>query len=1185
MGFFDWVGDLISDVIDTVVDVVDTVIGWVVPTIDMPNVPTYSSGDNNGKVERQIGQLQSIKLNKQSANTQIPVVYGVRKVGGTFVYLETNSGGDNEFLYGALVLSEGQVDGLLQVYIDDRLVNFSNTFNFTNLPKALEFDGDAGASITSPFTHAKIYTSNDDHFADLVKIQFFDGRSDQTASSLLTQQDNWTSNHRLRGISYLAFKLEYSSDAFRGLPNIQVIMKGKKVVSYNASLEAQTASFSSNPAWCLLDYLTNDIYGKALPTSAIDLQSFYDASVICDTSVNPTDTGSVALKKYTLKDNSTVGLLSYRYLGFYHAEKLRKFRTKISKSNQAVFTTGNFPQNNLKSPSYNRNNQSFLVAGYFVAPATDNFFFKTDSVDSSLVYIGTSDMSISDLLRDIKQSQNYNSGTVSSYLAVDNSGEHTKQERESGAVALQSGSEYPIVIVCGNKDKTADVDFYWKQDGGSYSQDLSTNFIVEESDVKKETTVYTATTTPIFSINGVVDTSARVIDNVQHFLRTCRGFLPYSKGTYKLKIETTGTASITLTDDDIIGGIQVKQVSANERYNRVIANYCNPLNEFESDQSQFPPIDDNELPTADQYATMLADDNDKPLEGTFDFDFITNSYQAEEMAEVILRRSRNNLTVSLNATGEAMDLEVGDIVNITHTGMGFSAKPFRVQNINLNGDFTVSLVLQEYQASAYTWATKEPRADIPDTTLPNVFDINPPSFTSITDELIELQNGTIVSKIVLELASENFYREVFELRYREKNSGKPYQNLGTSTSGTYEIQPVEEGKTYEFIARVVSSIGAKSDYFDAQHTVVSAFLPPADITDYSIELSGDKLIHQWTPPTDLDLSHFVIKYSKKANETKFANGVVIADKIPATANRFVTPIFNDGTYMIRPVDLFGIPAENFDSVVLDFDSETQIFGKDFKAVQTITEEPNFTGTKTNTAVVESGLILGTGLFDDAEGDIDDALGLFDAGLGTVVASGSYEFDGFDFSNKFPFKLLLHDLDVIHLNYSDSFDATAGNFDAKEGTFDEASDATQENVIDCKLFVATSDDAVSYSAYKQFENGDFIARAVKFKAVLSSTNPTATPVVENLSIKIILPKLTQSDNDVASLSGADKVIDYDNAFYEKPQLTVTAEDMLSGDYFTVSNSDRTGFDISFYDSTNSRVIRNFSYNSIGIGQQQ
>ena len=41
-----------------------------------------------------------------------------------------------------------------------------------------------------------------------------------------------------------------------------------------------------------------------------------------------------------------------------------------------------------------------------------------------------------------------------------------------------------------------------------------------------------------------------------------RGYLPYAGGKYKLVIETTGSASITLTEDDIIGGysflLQVK---------------------------------------------------------------------------------------------------------------------------------------------------------------------------------------------------------------------------------------------------------------------------------------------------------------------------------------------------------------------------------------------------------------------------------------------------------------------------------------------------------------------------------------------------------------------------------------------------------------------------------------------------
>ena len=71
------------------------------------------------------------------------------------------------------------------------------------------------------------------------------------------------------------------------MPKIQAKIQGKKVVSYNSSLQAQSAAYSTNPAWCLLDYLTNTRYGKGLTTSEIDLQSFYDASQICVTQVTP----------------------------------------------------------------------------------------------------------------------------------------------------------------------------------------------------------------------------------------------------------------------------------------------------------------------------------------------------------------------------------------------------------------------------------------------------------------------------------------------------------------------------------------------------------------------------------------------------------------------------------------------------------------------------------------------------------------------------------------------------------------------------------------------------------------------------------------------------------------------------------------------------------------------------------
>jgi len=66
--------------------------------------------------------------------------------------------------------------------------------------------------------------------------------------------------------------------------------------------EAARGYYSSNPAECLLDYLTNKIYGCGLSIedSDIDLETFYNHKVFCDTLVthNDPDGNSVTSKRY-----------------------------------------------------------------------------------------------------------------------------------------------------------------------------------------------------------------------------------------------------------------------------------------------------------------------------------------------------------------------------------------------------------------------------------------------------------------------------------------------------------------------------------------------------------------------------------------------------------------------------------------------------------------------------------------------------------------------------------------------------------------------------------------------------------------------------------------------------------------------------------------------------------------------
>jgi len=100
---------------------------------------------------------------------------------------------------------------------------------------------------------------------------------------------------------------------------------------------------------------------------------------------------------------------------------------------------------------------------------------------------------------------------------------------------------------------------------------------------------------------------------------------------------------------------------------------------------------------------------------------ITNPYQALQFGKVVLNRSRNQLTVECTATYEAMNLSVGDIVDLTDDILGMSAKPFRVIGLSINFDYTVQLSLTEHQDSWYVFDEKQEVAIVPDTNLPNPF--------------------------------------------------------------------------------------------------------------------------------------------------------------------------------------------------------------------------------------------------------------------------------------------------------------------------------------------------------------------------------------------------------------------------------------------------------------------------------
>ena len=579
----------------------------------------------------------------------------------------------------------------------------------------------------------------------------------------------------------------------------------------------------------------------------------------------------------------------------------------------------------------------------------------------------------------------------------------------------------------------------------------------------------------LMNSHTVIDTSKKAIDNVKGFLRGCRGYLNFTAGKYNILVESTGTASVSLTEDNIIGGISVTSKNKNSRYNRVIVNFNNPSKNYQSDTAQFPPVDETGLASADQHSTMKTADGGLLLEGRFDFSMLNSPYQAQEMAEIILRRSRTSLDVSLKADATALDLAVGDLVNITHATPSFSAKPFRVQGMTINSDHTINLVLSEHQDSFYTFGTQQEVATIPNTTLPNVFSVQPPASVTLSDQLIEYNAGTVIVALDITIgASPDQFVDFYQVEYK-LSTESDFIIYAQGSGLTHRVLNVKDEQIYNVRVKAINSLGVSSTYVSASRTIVGENAPPSDVTDFSCNVSGEEAHLSWETVPDLDLSFYNIRFSKKVDGTAdWLNSVALVERVARPATSFTVPA-RKGTYLIKAVDKNGNVSSNATAIISDVTSALS-----FNNITTQSEHPTFGGTFTDTVLVDGAIELDSSeQFDSASGNFDDdTTRFFDSGASNAdfLSTGNYEFQNvIDIGAKHTVTVS-GELASSADNPDDLFDNRSGNFDDASSGFDGDAPVNQN----AHLEIATSDDNVTYTDFRGFVIGEYEARYFKFR---------------------------------------------------------------------------------------------------------
>jgi hypothetical protein len=686
--------------------------------------------------------------------------------------------------------------------------------------------------------------------------------------------------------------------------------------------------------------------------------------------------------------------------------------------------------------------------------------------------------------------------------------------------------------------------------------------------------------------HAVIDTSQKVIDNVKKFLTGSRAFLNYSAGEYKITVESSGSASITLTEDNIIGGIGVSSKNKNERFNRVIVTFINPSKNYQVDEAQFPPVDETGLASADQHATMKTADGGILLEGRFDMPTITSPYQAQEMAEIILRRSRSSLDVTLTADATAMDLVVGDIVNITHATPSFSAKPFRVLSTTINPDSSVALQLTEHQDSYYTFGTQQEVATIPDTTLPNPFTVQPPASITLTDELIEYSEGTVITRLNILIGASTDKFVQYYIVEAKLSTESNFKIIGQGTELNYELLNVIDDATYNVRVKAINSLGASSSTITENRKIVGATEPPNDVTNFSVNMLGSSQMQlNWDANTDLDISFYEIRYQNVTSNAQW-NKSVNWLQVPRTSGTSITTNVRDGAFCIKAVDKLGNESNNETIIYSNIASATS----NFKDIQTLTEDITAGTFDGDTALTDSSgvnaIVLDTvNDFDDVTGNFDSATGDFDLG---GVATDNIDNEGFYTLAQTLTLAGIYDTSFIKNITIDQIEDPYDLFDDGRGAslFDDAPapfDGNDPTNATAQLQIATSttslDNATSFQPMNT--STTFKGRYFKFRLRLANANNKTRAFVSGISIDVKMQKRQETGEDVASGTGT-KSISYGSSFFAIPSIGIAAQNMATGDFFSISNKSVDGFDIVFKNSSDTIINRTFDYVATGHG---
>ena len=447
---------------------------------------------------------------------------------------------------------------------------------------------------------------------------------------------------------------------------------------------------------------------------------------------------------------------------------------------------------------------------------------------------------------------------------------------------------------------------------------------------------------------------------------------------------------------------------------------------------------------------------------------------------------------------------------------------------------------------------------------------SPPSALTVTEKTVVI-NNIARSKLIVDWQPQTGVTQ-YLVNYKIENGNYVSQVVFSSdfelldtVKATYTIQ------VFSYNARGEISTNAAETTFTAEGKTAV----PGNVQNLTIEPINEQFVRlRFKQATAVDVLHGGRVYVRHTNQTgnsaTFQSAQDVIEAVAGNSTEVIAPALA-GTYLLKFQDDGGrfsaVEAKTtlslvniLDSVVVETDRED-------------TDGTPYNGTKAN--VVYDSTLGGLKLTDP-----------------TANATGTYDFvDTLDLGNTFSLTLKRH-FQGEGFYVGDEFDNRTDNIDTWQDF-----DGTVANEANAKIAVRTTTDNPSrsptYTAFNDFANGTFRARGFQFRITLETTDTAQNMNLQQAGYTATMPSRTEQSSVIASGAGA-KAVTFTAPFFVGtsalgnlnsflPAVSISAQNMGSGDYFELTNVSGTGFTVHFKNSSNASIDRNFTYSAVGFGK--